>query len=86
MSFYNSSSNGLQSKINTALSDPEKTRDDIAVIYAEAIESESVIDWDLTHSKILERWSKSALSYIKRQSRKLIIDKFLERSDNGKIK
>jgi hypothetical protein len=50
----------------------ELKRDDIAKIYALAILSEEVTDFKKVNEAIMERWSFSALQYIKEKAWKII--------------
>ena len=53
----------------TAIRDPKVTRDDVAGLYADAIKHGYTFDsWRVVNTEIIERWSKSALEYIKREA------------------
>lgn len=47
---------------------PEATRDTLAVTYGLAILSSHPTDWPKVNRAIMERWSRSALEYIKRKA------------------
>lgn len=47
---------------------PEATRDTVAATYALAIRSSEPTDWTTVNRAITERWSRSALEYIKRKA------------------
>ena len=55
-----------------AIADPTCTRDDVAVDYAVAIRAYGPSgDWREINEAIIERWSMSALHYIKAQAWKM---------------
>ena len=54
------------------IAEPLTTRDSLALTYALAIRSSEVVDWEAVNAAIRERWSASALNYIKRRAWKLI--------------
>ena len=54
---------------------PEFTRDMVALTYAMAIQSEETVNWRKIHEAIIDRWSWSALDYIKRKAWNLVHEK-----------
>ena len=47
---------------------PEMKRDDVALTYALAMRSSEETDWKAVNEAIIERWSMSALRYIKERA------------------
>jgi hypothetical protein len=47
------------------IDDPRLTREDVALSYALAIRSGGDLDWRLINQAIIDRWSLSALKWIK---------------------
>ena len=54
------------------IAEPEFTRDTVALTYAMALCSSDKTDFKRVHQAIIERWSCSALEYIKREAWKKI--------------
>jgi len=52
------------------IADPQMTRRDVAKTYALTLRSSerNSIDWKKVNQAIIQRWSKSALSWIKKQA------------------
>ena len=50
----------------------DKKQKDIAVLYAGAIEINSLIDWEAVNHAITVRWSKSGLERVKRMAWRLL--------------
>ena len=50
------------------ISMPEITRDSLAITYAFGLRGDESIDWEKVNHAIIERWSLSALEYIKRKA------------------
>lgn len=61
-----------QGTILREIADPAMTRDDVALTYAFAIRQRDEIDWPLVNARIVNRWSRAALVYIKTKAWKLI--------------
>jgi hypothetical protein len=51
-----------------SVSDVFTTRDDVALTYALALRTNANTDWHKINAAIIERWSPSALEYIKRKA------------------
>ena len=51
-----------------AVEDRTKKRDDIAMAYARELHGESLVDWPAVNAAVIERWSRSGLSYIKKRA------------------
>lgn len=47
------------------IADRHQTRDDVAITYAMALGSDEHIDWPKVNAAVVDRWSVSALEYIK---------------------
>ena len=47
---------------------PEMTRNSLALTYAFAIRSGEAVNWEQVNKAIIERWSRSALEYIKQRA------------------
>lgn len=50
-----------------AIEHPDNTRDDVAQRYAWGLQ-QAEVHWDVVNAAIVARWSKSALSYVKRKA------------------
>ena len=59
------------------IGDPAMKRADVALTYAMALRSSeaSNVDWAKVHKAIMERWSKSALTWIKERAWKRLEEK-----------
>lgn len=51
-----------------AVDDYGSTRDSVALVYAMALRTNYATDWRKVNTAIIERWSPSALEYIKRKA------------------
>lgn len=56
---------GVEAQLLREIADPKMTRDDVALSYAFGIHGTEDVDWKRVNEAILERWSMSALHYIK---------------------
>jgi hypothetical protein len=56
------------------IADPHMKRNDVAQTYALALCSSWETDWGQVNRAIIERWSKSALIYIKERAWKIVRD------------
>ena len=54
------------------IADPTRHRVDVADEYAFALRSREPVNWSEVNSAIVERWSKSALIWIKREAWKIV--------------
>lgn len=50
------------------ISDPRRTRNEVAQAYQLAVEAKSKIDWANVDKAIISRWSRSALQLIKQRA------------------
>lgn len=64
----------LEADLIFACEDRFATRADVAMLYGAAIRYEAPVDWSRVNAAILERWSKSALVWIKREAWKRCLD------------
>lgn len=65
----------VQGQIMREIADTRMTRDDVALTYAFGIRSRgqsNTIDWPAVNRAIMDRWSLSALKYIKEKAWKLV--------------
>ena len=60
-----------QGTILREIADTRLTRDDVALTYAFAIRQQAGMDWPVVNRAVVERWSLSALRYIKERAWKL---------------
>ena len=58
----------VQGTILREIADPQMTRDDVAATYAFAIRQASQVDFPTVNQAIIDRWSMSALRYIKEKA------------------
>jgi hypothetical protein len=61
-----------QGTLLAEIADKRMTRDDVAMTYAFAIRQHAEVDWPTVNQAIMNRWSQSALIYIKTKAWKLI--------------
>jgi hypothetical protein len=54
------------------IADPRMKRDDVALTYAFAIRQRAEMDWSKVNHAIIDRWSLSALKYIKERAWRLV--------------
>jgi coenzyme F420-reducing hydrogenase gamma subunit len=54
------------------IADRRMTRDDVAMTYAFAIRQRDEVDFALVNKAIMDRWSLSALEYIKNKAWKMV--------------
>jgi hypothetical protein len=57
------------------IADEKMTRDDVALTYAFAIRQASGVNFAMVNAAIMDRWSQSALEYIKGRAWKLVEEK-----------
>lgn len=62
---------GVEGAILREIAEPQMKRDDIALTYAFGLRSSEEIDWPKVNKAIMDRWSLSALKYIKERAWKL---------------
>ena len=61
-----------QGELLREVADSRMKRDDVALTYAFALRSRDEIDWLKVNEAIIDRWSLSALKYIKERAWKLV--------------
>lgn len=61
--------------IENEIADPKVTQTSVAMTYAFALMSPSIVDWERMNRAILSRWKPSGLERIKRMAWKLRDDK-----------
>ena len=62
----------VQQQILREIEDPLMTRDDVAFTYAFGLRSSEIINWAAVNRAIMDRWSVSALTYIKEKAWKRV--------------
>jgi len=60
--------NYIEDNLVSAINDPSTTRLDIAKLYKEAFQANPQPDWARVNLEIMNRWSKSALVWIKTEA------------------
>ena len=63
-----------QGQLLREVADPRMKRDDVALTYAFALRQPGEVDWAKVNHAIIDRWSLSALKYIKEQAWKRVSD------------
>ena len=61
-----------QGQLMQEIADPRMTRDDVAQTYALALLDMESVDWPAVNRAIIERWSPSALGYVKDRAWELV--------------
>ena len=66
----------LTEQLLAAIADPKKQRADVAALYARAIQGklhrQGESDWGQVNDAIINRWSKAALVWVKREAWKQV--------------
>ena len=72
-----------ESVLLNEIADPAMKRADVALTYAMALRSSEagIVDWAQVNKAIMERWSKSSLTWIKERAWKILEGKPKETSD-----
>lgn len=60
-----------QGEVLRRVADTSMTRDDVAGAYAMALQASGFVQWPVLNRAIINRWSESALHYIKDEAWKL---------------
>jgi hypothetical protein len=58
------------------IADKQFKRDDIALTYCLLMFTSEKIDWSKVNHAILDRWSRSGLTYIKKKAHRFFYDKY----------
>ena len=64
----------VHDKLMDEIADRRMTRDDVAITYAFGLRQADEVDWTAVNYAIMERWSPSALTYIKTKAWKMMDD------------
>lgn len=61
-----------QGQLEREIADKRMTRDDVAATYAFALRQQDEVDFPRVNRLIMERWSRSALEYVKGKAWRLV--------------
>ncbi len=65
----------VQGQLEREIADPQMKREDVALTYAFGLRQRDDVDWRKVNGLIIERWSLSALKWIKTYAWKRLEDR-----------